>query len=140
MRSVRLGVLYLTLFLINLECGVVLEDSMLAPRDSYSWNPSRFQLGALRLLLSRSILRWILPVWRSRSPSPQEYPGHGLLEQIERMFRSLPFTISPKVGRRSKRPLKTDSISPRTKRQLLLSFCRWSLGSGILCGSSSYPL
>jgi hypothetical protein len=122
-RSVRLGVLYLTLFLINSECGVVLEDSMLAPRDSYSWNASRSQLGALRLLLSRSIRRWIRPVWRSRSPSLQECPGHGLLEQIERVSRSLPSTIGLKGDGRSKKPLKTGSISPLTKRQLLSSFC-----------------
>jgi hypothetical protein len=62
-------------------------------------------------------------VWRSRNLSRPECPGLGLLEQIERTFRSPPSTIVPEDGGLSKKPRKAGSISPQTKRQLLLSFC-----------------
>jgi hypothetical protein len=62
-------------------------------------------------------------VWRSRNLSRPECPGLGLLEQIERMFRSPPSTIVLEDGGPSKKPRKAGSISLQTRKQLLSSFC-----------------
>ena len=83
----------------------------------------RLQLGALVRLHSHFMLKWMQPVWRSPNLSPPECLGPGLLEQIERMFRSPHFTIVREDGGPSKKPRKAGSISLQTRKQLLSSFC-----------------